>query len=296
VRREPGRAAQAEEPLSADSAFALLARDRFLLLLAGLTLLLNWVNSNGEYILDRTLLATLAREGHTLDAAAFIGRFKADYFGWVNVCGMVLQLFVVSRVLTRLGVRAALFFLPIVALGGYGVLLAAPVLALIRVAKIAENSLDYSIQNTARQALYLVATRAEKFVGKTAVDTFFVRFGDVLSAGLVWLGVRFALSTSTFAMVNVALIAAWIVVVLALGREHRRRSNELGFEVVPRGRTIAGVIALVLVAFSPPARADSPKPDVPDCDGRGPGALTLHLYGHAESYGYHVVGLERGAP
>ena len=34
-------------------------------------------------------------------------------------------------------------------------------------AKVAENSLDYSLQNTARQALYLVSSRVEKYVGKT---------------------------------------------------------------------------------------------------------------------------------
>jgi len=101
---------------------------------------------------------------------------------------------------------------------------------LIRVAKVAENSLDYSVQNTARQALYLVATRVEKYVGKIAVDSFFVRFGDVLSAAVVYVGARLALPTQVFAAINLVLILLWIFVVVLVGREHRRRSEDLAKE------------------------------------------------------------------
>ena len=216
-----------QQPLAQESAFSLLAHDKYLLLIALLTLLINWVNSNGEYMLDRTLLAAVASDGQHVNAMTFIGKFKAEYFEWVNIVGVLLQLFAVSRILDKLGVRAALFFLPVVAFGGYTLMLVAPVLSLIRLAKVAENSLDYSVQNTARQALYLMATRVEKYVGKTAVDTFFVRLGDVLSACVVWLGARLALSTPVFAAINLALIAAWVVVVAAVGREHRRRNGVL---------------------------------------------------------------------
>jgi AAA family ATP:ADP antiporter len=215
------------EPLSRESAFSLLAHDKFLLLVAGLTLFTNWCNSNGEYILDRTLLAAVPAGSTPEAAAVFLGQFKAEYFEWVNVLGVLLQLFAVSRILDKLGVRAALFFLPVVAFGGYTVMLISPVLSLIRLAKVAENSLDYSVQNTARQALYLVATRVEKYVGKTAVDSFFVRLGDVLSAAVVALGAKLALPTSAFAALNLALILVWLGFVVLVGREHRRRSEEL---------------------------------------------------------------------
>jgi AAA family ATP:ADP antiporter len=157
----------------------------------------------------------------------FVGQFKAEYFEWVNILGVLLQLFLVSRILDKLGVRAALFFLPVVAFGGYTLMLVAPVLSLIRVAKVAENSLDYSVQNTARQALYLVATRVEKYVGKIAVDSFFVRFGDVLSAIVVYVGAQLALPTQVFAAINLVLILVWMFVVVLVGREHRRRAEDL---------------------------------------------------------------------
>jgi len=134
---------------------------------------------------------------------------------------------VVSRILTRLGVRTALFILPLVAFASYGMILAAPLLALIRIGKIAENSLDYSVQNTARQALFLVGNRVEKYLGKTVVDTFIVRLGDVFSAGIVLLASSLALPVAAFAALNLVFIGGWLLVLVALGREHKRRSELL---------------------------------------------------------------------
>jgi len=227
------------QPLSQESAFSLLVHDKYLILIAVLTLLINWCNSTGEYILDRTLLAAVAGKEQHADPMVFVGQFKAAYFEWVNILGVLLQLFAVSRILDKLGVRAALFFLPIVAFGGYTVMLLTPALSLIRLAKVAENSIDYSVQNTARQALYLVATRVEKYVGKIAVDSFFVRFGDVLSAIVVYVGAKLALPTQVFAAINLVLILVWIFVVVLVGREHRRRSEELEKEGAPNGEQLS---------------------------------------------------------
>lgn len=152
--------------------------------------------------------------------------FKAQYFEWVNITGLVLQLFVVSRVMSRLGVRNALLVLPAVALLEYGGFLVVPILSVFLVAKVGESSLEYSLQNTARQALFLVSSRVEKYVGKTVVDTVVVRAGDALTAVVVWAGSRAALSTQAFATLNLGLIAVWMVAVFAIGRENARRTGE----------------------------------------------------------------------
>jgi AAA family ATP:ADP antiporter len=79
-------------------------------------------------------------------------------------------------------------------------------LALVRAAKIAENATDYSLQNTARQALFLPTERAVKYKAKVAIDTFFVRFGDTLSAIFVGVGIhQLGLAPRELAIVNVAL-------------------------------------------------------------------------------------------
>jgi AAA family ATP:ADP antiporter len=216
-----------DEPLIHDGVARILAQDKYLLLIAGLTLLLNWVRSNGDYVLDRTLLAAVAdAKAHGANASTFVTSFKAEYFQWVNIAGVVLQLFVVSRVMNRVGVRNALLVLPAVAFFEYGSYLVAPILSIFTVAKVAESSLEYSLQNTARQALFLVGSRIEKYVGKTVIDTVVVRAGDALTALVVLAGTRAAVSTQAFAAFNLALISVWILAVFSIGRENRRRSGE----------------------------------------------------------------------
>ncbi len=106
----------------------------------------------------------------------------------MNLAGLLLQLFVVSRVLKYLGVGVAIAILPLIALGGYLIAAFYPVLSMIRWAKTAENATDYSLQNTVRQILFLPTTREQKYKAKQAIDTFFVRAGDLLSAALVFAG------------------------------------------------------------------------------------------------------------
>ena len=212
-------------PLAQEGAFQLLFRDKYLLLIAGMVIFLNWVNSSGEYLLDRTLLLA-AKAAHDIDPQVFVGSFKADYFAWYNTLGLTLQLFGVSRILKLVGVRKALFVLPGFALVAYGSAMFLPVLAVVRWVKIGENSIQYSLQDTTRNALFLMTSRVEKFVGKTAVDTVAVRFGAIMSAVTVYFGSRAGWSIATFAAINVGLSCAWLAFVVVIGREHWRRSEE----------------------------------------------------------------------
>jgi AAA family ATP:ADP antiporter len=154
----------------------------------------------------------------------FVGAFKADYYFWYNTVGVLVQLLAVSRLLKHAGVRRALYFLPAFALLGYGAATLLPTLAVMRVVKIGENGLQYSLQDTTRHALFLVTSRIEKYVGKTAVDTIAVRVGAILSALMVWMGGRLGWSLATFAAINVGLACIWMSFVAAIGREHRNRT------------------------------------------------------------------------
>src|SRR6266542_4837010 len=86
---------------------------------------------------------------------------------------------------------------------------------------VCSSDLDYSLQHTARQALFLPTTREEKYKAKAAIDTFFVRIGDVLSTALVFLSVQFSLSVQALSLMNVFLIAAWLLLVVGIGRSYR---------------------------------------------------------------------------
>jgi ATP:ADP antiporter, AAA family len=218
-----------DEPVKHDGVADLLLRNRYLLLIAALTLLLNWVRSNGDYILDRTLLAAAASaklKGPS--ATVFITTFKANYFQWVSAAGLLLQLFVVSRIMGRAGVGVALLVLPAVAFGESGLYLIAPLLGVLTVAKVGESALEYSLQNTARQALFLDASRAEKYVGKTAIDTVVVRSGDALTALGILAASRASLRPQAFVVLNMVLTVIWVAVVFAIRAEHARRAAGRG--------------------------------------------------------------------
>lgn len=222
------------KPLEKGGGFRLLCKSRYLLSIAVFVLLLNFVNTNGEYILGNivTPAAHKAAEAAALPAAQaaefvqqYIARFYADFNAIMNLWAMFVQLFVVSRVFKWFGVRWAMFFLPLIALGGYTAVSLGASLLMVKWVKALENGSDYSIMNTTRHALFLITTREEKYKAKAAIDTFFQRTGDTLSALLVFLNMTFfSLRIETIALINVVAVAAWIGVGVLIFRQHKALS------------------------------------------------------------------------
>jgi len=225
ARPSEATAARQDEPLEKGDAFGFVFRNRYLLMLAFMLLFNNWVNSNGEYILGRIVreAALEQAQGATgLPEHAFIAGFYARYFGVVNIVGMLLQLFVVSRIIKYVGVPVALCLLPLITLGSYAAIVALPVLGIVRWGKTADNATDYSLQSTIKQVLYLPTTRTEKYKAKQAIDTFFVRAGDLCSAALVLAGTHwFSFGVRGFAMATILLCGVWLALSLRLGRRFR---------------------------------------------------------------------------
>jgi AAA family ATP:ADP antiporter len=169
--------------------------------------------------------ARTAARSKTLRGArsAVIGEFYGTFFFWVNLAGVLTQMFLVSRIFKYLGVRAALFVLPVIAFGGYAAIAVIGGLTVLRVAKTAENSTDYSLQNTVKQALFLPTSREAKYKAKAAIDTFFVRFGDTASAGIVAIGLHaLHIGAREFAWFNVGLVLVWILLNVGIAREHKK--------------------------------------------------------------------------
>jgi AAA family ATP:ADP antiporter len=220
----PEMASHAEQKLGEGNGFALIFRSRYLLGIAVLIVLLNVVNSTGEFILG-DLVSTQAHSLYPGNAAAqkqFVGEFYGNFFAGVNLLGFLLQTFAVSRLFPLIGVRGAMYVLPSIALMSYSLLGLVPILGIVRWAKTLENATDYSLQNTVRQALFLPTSREAKYKAKAAIDTFFMRSGDVLQAGIVRLGASVQLGLTGFAWVNVGLTLLWLYSVSRLAREHQK--------------------------------------------------------------------------
>ena len=160
-----------------------------------------------------------------LTEGQIIGDFYSKYFTYVNVLSLILQLFLVSRIVKYLGIKWAVMILPCIALGAYNVLAFIPTLNAVLSAKVAENSTDYSLNNTVRNMLFLPCTYEEKFSAKQAIDSFFVRMGDVLSAALVFFGTNvMQLSPQRFAAVNAVLVLVWLVLAWQVGKIYMQRT------------------------------------------------------------------------
>jgi len=233
----------------------LVMRDRYLRLIALLVVLLNWINTTGEFILadfvQRDAAARVAASGGALTASVLIAEFYGSFQFWVTVVGLAIQLFLVARIYRTVGVKGALLIHPVVVAIGYGLLALSPMLGgfvpiftLIRLVKIAENATDYSLMNTTRQALFLPVDRDAKYEGKTAIDTFFWRFGDLLQAGVVYVGLNvLGWTAPTFALLNLVLALAWIGLAVSIGREFSRKALENVTNVAPEASRPIGDVA-----------------------------------------------------
>lgn len=223
--RERSPRIKKSEPLGEGNGFAMVFRSRYLLLIGALLVLLNIVNTTGEYILSSSVESSadqLAEKDASFDRGAYIGAFYGDFFFWVNIVTILIQAFAVSRIVRRFGMKGALFLLPFISLGAYSLVAIGAGFAMFRVAKLAENSTDYSLMNTTKQLLWLPTTKAEQYKAKQAIDTFFVRAGDVISAGVVFVGTTWLhLSLKGFGVANVVFVLIWLGVAVLLFRENR---------------------------------------------------------------------------
>lgn len=218
---------------SSRSALRLIFTNRFLLAVAVITLLFSWVNTNGENLLFRVVQESVAHNAAlqriTQDSALLeytrdkTTAFYGGFFFWTNVITLLLQALVASRLLKYGGFAVLLLFLPVVAILSYATMAFIPVLVIVKWMKIAENATDYSINNTARNVLWLPTSAEMKFKAKPAIDTFFVRCGDGLAALTVFLGLlALDLSPAFFFSLNFLLIVIWIAGAAIVIREYRR--------------------------------------------------------------------------
>ena len=249
--------------------FRLVFQKRFLTKIAVVILLLNLVNTVGEYVLSKTFedasrahvtetlpeasaivsgadvaIAQAQSQGSEAVAAeeakvkaakketkkafkAHIGSLYADFYSFVGLLTLLLQAFVVSRLVKFFGIAGALFVLPIIALGAYSVIAIGAGLTITQWVKTAENSTDYSIMNTGKALLWLPTSRDEKYKAKQAIDTFFARLGDALQALIVFVGLTyFDFSVANFATLNIVLVCLWLVITASLVREYKTLAAE----------------------------------------------------------------------
>ncbi len=215
-----------------DGPYQLILKHRYLSATAFMIMIFTWVVTSGDNILFGILQATFAEsladlhgdpEGFDLAMQEMTASFYGDLYFWINLITLLLQSFVVSRLLRAGGMQALLYTTPFISLAAYAAMAFVPILGLIKILKVAENSSTYSIHNTARHMLWLPTSKEMLYQAKPTVDTLFVRLGDGMAALTILIGTRvFGLGNTGFVMINIVLVMVWIVLSTYLHREHDR--------------------------------------------------------------------------
>jgi len=143
----------------------------------------------------------------------------------VNVLTLLGQLFLVSRLVEKLGVGAALALLPALGLVGFAVIGIAPTLAVLVAFQVLRRSADYAVARPAREMLFTVLGREAKYKSKNFIDTVVFRGGDTVS-GWVYAALKgLGLGIAGLAAAAIPGAILWLAVGLWLGARHARLRN-----------------------------------------------------------------------
>lgn len=199
----------------------LVFRSRYLLAIVAIVGIYEIVST----ILDFQFTSTIA---HYLDGPE-IGKQFSTVFAITNVVALIVQLFLTSFVMTRLGVGVALLVLPAVILGGSLGFLIFPILWMGSLLNTADNGFSYSINQSAKESLYVPTTEEEKYKAKAFIDMFVQRFAKALAVA-VSLGITAAFSDFSsipwLSAITLPLIVVWIVAVRYAGRQFELLSRK----------------------------------------------------------------------
>jgi AAA family ATP:ADP antiporter len=145
---------------------------------------------------------------------------------YTQLTTLVLQAVVTGHLMKRLGVHITLALLPaIVALGFVGLAISASLAALI-VLQATFSAVQRSIIRPARETLFTVVSREDKYKSKAFIDTFVYRTGDVVGAQVEGLLGRLGMGLAALVSVTVPLALVWGVLGVWLGRAQQRRVTD----------------------------------------------------------------------
>ena len=192
----------------------LVLRSRYLLSIVAVVGLYEMVSTIMDFQFSATVL-------HYLDDDDEIGRQFDLVFATTNWVAFAVQLLLTSFVMTRFGVGAALLFLPVAAMLGSVSFLIAPVLLFGSALNTCDNGFSYSINQSAKEALYVPTTKDEKYKAKAFIDMFVQRFAKALAVFLS-LGITMAFSgfesIRWLSLVTVVILVLWIAAARYAGR------------------------------------------------------------------------------
>ena len=198
----------------------LVFNSKYLLAIAGIVGLYEIVST----IMDFQFTSTIE---HYLDGPA-IGRQFSIIFNITNIVGMFVQLFLTSFIMTRFGLKTALMFLPLAIIIGSAGFIMFPVLWIGSLLNTADNGFSYSINQSAKETLYVPTTRDEKYKAKAFIDMFVQRFAKaiavLLSLSITMIFTDYS-SVKWLSVATLIVVIIWIFIVRFVGKEFNKLSD-----------------------------------------------------------------------
>ncbi len=197
---------------------------------AGISNILKSIYLSGisGYILLYTVLSTFlyfqqAQLFHTFftDAASRTAAFaKVDLA--VNSLTLLTQLFLTGKIIKKFGVGISLALMPMVCVIGFLWMSFAPGIVALIILQVLRRSSNYAVSRPARETLFTVMSRENKYKAKSFIDTFVYRLGDQLGAWS-WAGLSaLGLSVAGVSMAAFPLGLAWLTLSIWLGKKMRQ--------------------------------------------------------------------------
>jgi AAA family ATP:ADP antiporter len=209
------------------------------------------------YAITSTLLyfqqASIAATSFTDRAARTAFFAQIDLL--VNVLTILVQAFLTGRLLKALGVGVTLAILPALSVIGFTAMGAVPVLSLLVIFLVLRRAGNFAIARPAREVLFTVVSREDKYKAKSFIDTFIYRAGDQIGAwsfpAMGWMG----LSMAGISFVAAPIAAVWFFISLWLGRKQvsMTRERQLADAIPDSSRAATGVPDLAHAAREPQA-------------------------------------------
>lgn len=208
---------EAEEP-GGNPALAgarLVFRSRYLLSVVAIVGLYEIVST----IMDFQFTATL--EHYSKLGVIDFKKHIATVFLITNSVSLVVQFFATSIIMSRFKLTVALLIMPVAALTSSSLFMAVPALWFGSMLNTADNALNYSVNQSAKEALYTPTTRDEKYKAKAFIDMFVQRFAKALAVG-VSLGITVAFKDFStvrwLSLFTVAVVGVWVIAARYAGR------------------------------------------------------------------------------
>lgn len=176
------------------------------------------------YLLAHTAASTFLyfEQGRIVSEALADTAARTRYFALVDLCvsslTLLLQLLITGVLMRKFGLVLCLALLPLATLAAFAALAWAPTLAVLAGVQILRRALDYAIARPAREVLFTVISREEKYKAKNAIETLVYRGGDAVSGWLSAALSALGMGLAGIALLAVPLSAAWCALCVWLAR------------------------------------------------------------------------------